>query len=232
MGASRDKEENERMTATRGTRRSQRGLTLIELLIAMSIAAVISAMIIMGWITLQNSYSYSSNSNKAREYARDGMSRMIREIRDGKGRSTTTPIAYATANEVRFYSVFNVAAAASDKATDVQGLLSYSAPLVTYRYDTTSQTLYRSVGTGGTERPLVKHVVNNVVAEGASASTPVFTYTYLDASGVPVEASSVSSTYLGQIRSVRVHLLVDLNPNHSPVYMDLVSTAQMRNALK
>lgn len=217
--------------ATGSRRRGQQGLTLIELLIAMSIATVISGMVIMGWIGLQNSYSYSSSSNKAREYARDGMARMIREIRDGKGRSATTPIAYATANELRFYSVFNVAAAASDKASDVQGLLSYAAPLVTYRYDAASQTLYRRVESGA-ERALITHVVNNVVAEGASSSTPVFTYTYLNDNGVPVEATDVSSTYLGQIRSVRVHLLVDLNPKHSPVYMDLVSAAQMRNALK
>jgi prepilin-type N-terminal cleavage/methylation domain-containing protein len=212
-------------------RRGQAGLTLIELLIAMSIAVVISGMVIMGWVALQNSYSYSSNSNKAREYARDGMARMIREIRDGKGRLNTAPVAYATANELRVYSVFNDAAAASQKASDVTGLLSYSAPLVTYRYDAAGQILYRREGTGP-EVPLVRHVVNNLVAEGVSPSTPVFTYKYLDDYGVPVDANDVSSTYLGQIRNVRVQLLVDLNPKHSPVYMDLVSTAQLRNALK
>ena len=127
--------------------------------------------------------------------------------------------------------MFNVAAAASDKASDVTGLLSYGPPLVTYRYDAARQTLYRRIGTGA-ERALVKHVVNNVVAEGASPSTPLFTYTYLDDYGDPVDANSVTSTLLGQIRNVRVHLLVDLNPNHSPVYMDLVSGAQIRNALK
>lgn len=217
--------------ATRAGRRGQSGMTLVELLVAMAIATVISGMIIVSWVNLQNSYSYSANSSKAREYARDGMARVIREIRDSKGRSTTSPVASATANEVSFYSMFNVPGAASDKASHVQGLLSYAAPLVSYRYDAASQTLYRSVGTGA-EQALVKHVVNGIVAEGGNPSTPVFTYTYLDANGVPVEANSVSSTYLGQIRKVRVHLLVDLNPRRSPVYMDLVSTAQLRNALK
>jgi hypothetical protein len=160
------------------------------------------------------------------------MARMVREIRDAKGRSTTSPIVGASMDEMVFTSTFNVAAAASDKAADVQGLLSYDAPLVTYRYDAASETLFRKVGASGVERPLVQHVVNDRVPQGTRPTTPVFTYTYLDGNGAPVEVTSVSSTYLGQIRSVRIHLLVDLDPGHSPVYMDLVSTAQVRNALK
>ncbi len=206
-------------------------MTLMELLMAMSIAAVVSGMIIMGWISLQNSYSYSVSSNKAREYARDGMSRMVREIRDAKGRSTTYPVSSTAPDQMSFYSVFNDVAAASDKATDVQSLVSYAAPLVTYRYDAASETLYRKVGTGA-ERPLVQHVVNAKIAEGSDPTTPVFTYTYVNSSGTVVQATAVPTSYLGQIRSVRVHLLVDLNPEHSPVYMDLVSTAELRNALK
>jgi hypothetical protein len=41
--------------------------------------------------------------------------------------------------------------------------------------------------------------------------------------------AATASTNRGSVIAVQIHLLVDLNPRHSPVYIDLVTTAQLRN---
>jgi Tfp pilus assembly protein PilW len=208
--------------------RRQTGITLIELLVGMTIATLLSGMVLMGWFALQDSYSSSVSSDKAREYARDGMSRMVRELRDARAASNVLySVQTATSTTVAFTSSFNDAKAATDIANQ---MLDYGNPrLVTYRYDATAGTLYRSLGSG-TPQALVTNVVNAQIPSPSSPSTPVFTYTYLNAStGQLVVSTSVPDQYRASILSVRVHLLVDLNPGRSPVHMDLVSTAQLRN---
>jgi hypothetical protein len=39
----------------------------------------------------------------------------------------------------------------------------------------------------------------------------------------------MGDTNRGAIMAVQIHLLVDLNPGHSPAYIDLLTTAQPRN---
>ena len=211
----------------RRSRAGQAGLTMVELLIGMAIASVLSGMVLVGWFTLQDSYSSSVKSNKAREYARDGMSRMVREIRDARaGSSVMFAVTSASGNAIRLTTSFNDAKAASDKASD---MLDFSPRAVTFTYNATTSTVYRTVGTGA-PRALVTNVINDRVPSGTSSSTPLFTYTYLDGStGLLVTNTTVPNQYLANIQSVQIHLVVDLNPGRSPVHMDLVSTAQLRN---
>ena len=62
----------------------QRGITLVELLIAMSIMSVITAMLLMGWFALQRSYGFTTHSADARDSGRQAIQRMQREIRDAQ----------------------------------------------------------------------------------------------------------------------------------------------------
>src|SRR5450756_1943873 len=82
----------------------QKGLTLVELLIGIIIAGILTTMILMGWFSLQNSYSMSSQSTKQREAARDAMSRIVRELRDAQATGTDNPLKLANWDEVRFYT--------------------------------------------------------------------------------------------------------------------------------
>jgi type II secretory pathway pseudopilin PulG len=205
-------------------------VTLVELLIGMTIATLLSGMVIMGWFTLQDSYSSTVKSNKAREYARDAMARMVREIRDARaGSNVMYAVTAASPNAIRLTTSFNDADASSDLAAK---MLDYSPRMVTYTYDAGTSTVYRAVD-NGTPRALVTNVVNSQVAQGANSSTPLFIYTYVDgASGTLKTATTVPNDKLAGIQSVRIQLLVDLNPGRSPVHIELVSTAQLRNMRK
>jgi len=59
----------------------QRGITLVELLVAMAIMGVVSAMLLTGWFALTESYSYTVKSADARDSGRQAIARVQREIR-------------------------------------------------------------------------------------------------------------------------------------------------------
>ena len=97
------------------SRSRQKGITLVELLVVMSVMLVLSTMIIGTWVALTNAYSFTSRSDKQRDLARQAIDRMAREIRDAQEPlGTSSPaINLAYPDEIRFYSTFNTAGASS-----------------------------------------------------------------------------------------------------------------------
>lgn len=214
---------------SRAASRRQAGLTLIELLVAISIMTIVSGMIITTWWALQSSYAHTSKSARAQETARDTMSRMVREIRDAQGQPAGAqfaghpPIQYATADEIRFTTAFN------DPGTGAGRIL-----LIRYWYDSGDKKIYRQRDTNqnGTfdeddrKDVLAVDIVNGEVPSSGDP-TPLFQYQYLDAYGTVQSATSAADT--SKIRTVEIHIIADLDPGRSPQYMDLISTAQPRN---
>ena len=123
----------------------QRGITLVELLVAMTIMSVITAMLLMGWFALQRSYGFTTHSADARDSGRQAIQRMQREIRDAQkppqgylGTSSSgAPDAIvfrARAYWIAFSSTFNDAATPRPTWIGATPTPSPSAPLlVVYR---------------------------------------------------------------------------------------------------
>ena len=202
---------------------------MIELLVTITIAAIVTTMIIMTWWALQRSYAYSSQSTRAQETARDCMSRMTREIRDAQGQgegqpfAAYPPIQYASANEIRFTTAFNDPGDGSGRILPVRYWYDSGQGTVSRQRDTNENGTFDE---GDRTEIMARNVVNGQVPS-AGDPTALFAYRYLDASGEMQSASSVQNT--GKIRSVQIRIIVDLNPGRSPQYMDLVSSAQPRN---
>ena len=206
----------------------QSGLTLVELLVVMSIMTVVSAMVLVGWFALQNSYSFTTRSDKQRELARDATSRLTREIRDIQSQEGIDAVVVANANEFWFYSGFNL-----------PNQLPTDKPRATrYTYNASTQTIYRQRDRSTdadqspmneTPVPVVTHVVNGQVPAGASTSTPVFTYLVYDGAGNQVPMTTVTGSSMQSILSVEIRMIVDVNPGKSPTYINLRTAAQPRN---
>jgi hypothetical protein len=199
---------------------------MVELLVGMVILAVVSTAIIMAWIVLQGSFTYSARSSEQREAARDGISLLAREVRDVQplALSSSTPaIVSAQPYSISFYTTFHDEDAAS--ATAGVDLVQYSIPLNTSDPDRPdTRTLYRKIG-DGPWRVVVSDVMNG------KDGKPLFGYTYFTEAGsltaTPVD--SVASGLTDRIVNIRVRLIVDLNPGKSPTEMELTTTVQPRN---
>lgn len=218
------------MLAPDGPKRSQRGITLVELLVAMSIMLVLSTMIIGTWVALTNAYSFTSRSDKQRDLARQAIDRMAREIRDGQeplgGASPAFLKAYP--NEIRFYSTFNTAGAPEP---------STPPRLTRFIYRVTDP----SAGTGSVYREFpgddgvfdtlddVSKVMISYVSND-NTSRDMFIYWSYDSDG-DLAPSEGTTTLVdpSRIVTIGIAMQVDLNPGKAPNYMDLSTVVQPRN---
>lgn len=92
--------------------RDQRGMTMIELLMAASISVVITAMILVSWFALSRSYATTVKREKVSDSARFAVARMEREIRDAEQPPATVSecaIVRARPFYVELYTTFNKA---------------------------------------------------------------------------------------------------------------------------
>jgi prepilin-type N-terminal cleavage/methylation domain-containing protein len=231
----------------KGTRRSQAGLTLIEVLVSMIIMTVISTMLVMGWISLQRSYAFTRTTNAARATARDALDRMSSEVRASQPQTTasgatqfylpatpTYPYMCGPTSCV-FYSAYNNSAAA-----DGTGLA--QVRLTALWLDTSGgvqKTLYwqRDMDNNGfdaNDRKIV--LATDVVNTAAGVSKNIFTYYFRNlTTGVWSHSSSISRTttdanYVGNLRNIQIELIIDANLSHTPTYVDLRTTIRPRNA--
>lgn len=220
---------------------AQRGITMVELLIVMSILTVVSSMILMSWISMQKSYAQTSRASQSREFARDAVARLTQEIRDAQGSNQGSAITEAETNKIVFFSTFNTADNATPGTTPRQSAFVYQVAS-----GATSGKIYRIVdvdqvadGVGDEIDNLATYgrvIVDNVVNcsnPSTGSPTPVFTYSYYNAEGVYTTTSAADSIVppasVTTIRAVHIRTMTDLNPGKSPVYMDLQTTAQPRN---
>lgn len=221
--------------------RREDGLTLIELLVAMTIASILSTMIIVTWVNLSKSYARSTKSQKQVEIARDGISRLARELRDlqqplsdtthdqGPWPAGTQAIRFAGPSRIEFFTTFNeidnddpwancmyIKYTLEKKAGTNQFALK--------RYESANDLDFTD---GEDQREVVTYVVNS------EKSRPVFQYYYTTTGGTVVETGwstlPLTATQLTTLTAIRVNLMVDLNPGKSPEHTEITTTVYPRN---
>jgi type II secretory pathway pseudopilin PulG len=212
------------------------GITLVELLVSMSILALVTTLILVSWFSLQTSFASTSRASQSREFARDAVARMTLEIRDAQAIGSGSAIATAERFKIVFYSTFNQAGNENAWSAPRQTAFVYLADP-----DAKSGKIYRvvdgnnsgSVADELTGLPASGHVVvDNVVncsEPDTLTKTSLFRYSYYDSATGVFRTEDNVSTSTAAIREVHIRVLVDLNPGKSPVYMDLKTTAQPRN---
>lgn len=212
--------------------RGQQGITLVELLVAMSIMLVLTTMIVGGWIALTNAYSFTSRSDKQRDFARQAIDRMAREIRDAQQPldGSTTAFTQAYPNEVRFYSTFNTAGAADPTSEPRLTRLVYKVTNVADGVGAVYREFPGDDGDFDTANDNVSQLlVDNVSNDGAGKD--LFTYWYYDSATNALKHSDGTTTLVdpSRIAEVEIMMLVDLNPGKAPNYMDVSTKVQPRN---
>jgi len=203
----------------RAKRQRQAGITLMELLIVCVIGSIVTGGMIMLWFNINKSSAMTASQAKARDFARSGIARLSREIRDAEALPSEEAVVEAAPNSIAFTTTFN----------DPDNEVDTTAPRLV-RYVVENGRMYRELHDGGVETTttVIPHLLND-------DAEPVFSYTYLDESGSPQPEPShsplheVADDYRGRILLVRIHVLVDLDPGKSPNAMDITTQAQLRN---
>jgi len=231
------------MIMIRGHRSSRRqvGITLIELLVSMAIMGIITTMILGTWFALSNSYFQTSRSTEQIDSARQGISRMAREIRDAQGvlgAGVPAPFVTTSSDEIRFYSTFNMVNADTPGTSTTPPSSQPRLTRFIYRVTDSSQgigSIYMEyAGPNGFETgPYISTVLVSGVAN-ARANRDVFVYSAYDpttgalyySSSHPTPAVTVAPS---DLVSVGINVLVDLNPGKSPNYTDVSTTVNPRN---
>lgn len=226
---------------------AQRGFTLIEILITIVIMSVVTTMIVMMFINLQGAYSFTVNSDHAREDARDAMTLMVTEIRDAQIPTSGSyagqgPIVYASSNEIRFYTSFSTPSGIGIPVlTAFTYSLNSSTDLWSLYYQRDTNAPFNTIDSADFSRVVASTIANHDPNGDGNQSdlAEVFTYSYYDSSGNLASTgatydssgtvTSVPTANLPYIQSVNIRLIADLNPAHAPVYLDLRSTVQPRN---
>jgi prepilin-type N-terminal cleavage/methylation domain-containing protein len=232
------------MTAReRASRGSQRGITLIELLITMVILTVVTTMLVGAWISLQRAYAFTSAKNNATAQSRDAIDRISSEVRTAQGRiytaspspSTSTPfvVGGCDANAITFYSAYNMAGASLNSGQYGRDQLRLTSIWLDTAGSSPQKTLYWQRDTNGSDTldsgdrkvKLAINVVNTVPA----INKPVFSYNVLNSSGNVVPATSLTASNVASLVTVQINIIADANIAHTPTFVDLMTTVEPRN---
>jgi type II secretory pathway pseudopilin PulG len=207
-------------------------MTLVELIVAMSIMLVISTMIVISWISLSKAYSFTSRNDRQRDVANVAIARMAREIRDAQQPAGSTSGAFVKAypNEIDFYSTFNMAGNSDPTMTPrlTRFILRETDPVEHVG------AIYREIaGTGGSfaAADAVSTVLATDVVNPRQIGADLFTYSAISTTTGQMYQSSGMATLVppSRLQTVRILVLVDLNPGKSPNYMDISTTVEPRN---
>lgn len=224
------------------SRRRQVGITMIELLISMAIMGVVTTMILGTWFALSKSYSHTTRSTEQIDLARQGISRMAREIRDAQGvlgAGVPAPFVMTSPSEIQFYSTFNMTNADTPGTSTTPPSSQPRLTRFIYKITDASQgmgNIYMEYpgldGKFNTDDDVSTVLVTNVA--NARANRDVFVYSKYDPSTGDLEYSWPLTTRVvtvapSELVSVGINVLVDVNPGKSPNYTDVSTTVNPRN---
>lgn len=196
------------------------GWTLIEVIVVVVIGTILTGALVLTWGSLTRSYSFTTRSSNAQDFARDSVARMSREIRDMEPKGAASAIILADNDELVFTTTFN------ESGNDTP-LIEPVRTRYWYAWDATRNVgvLYRQ-REGGTARILVDNLLNP--RNGGEAD--VFRYTYVASDrSIVSDGQSPTEVEYNDISMIRISLAVDLNPASAPQPMDVSVRVKLRN---
>lgn len=210
----------------RGRARSEEGVSLIELLIAMMLMLVVMGAVYGVWSRLESTYSFTEDDMRAQAEARVAIGEMIEYIRTARVPETVpseyldTAIPLADPFEIWLW-------------TDIDRDADHGLELVRFKVTREDGATYlirqQSLnGDGDWDGALVRVVNQNVRNGGDGVGldanvNPLLEYT--DANDAPL----TGNFDVTKIRKVRINLRVDIDVERAPIVHELSSIVQPRN---
>lgn len=194
---------------------ANKGFTLIELFLGGALILIITAaLVVLSTLYFQN-YAFSFEETLSINYAQTAVTSMVREIREARyGEDGAWPISQADDYAFTFYSDVT-----NDNRSD------------RVRYFVDGTDLKRGI-TEASLNPIQYELVNEVISIAASSvsttSGALFTYYNGNWPADIVNNPLIPGTRLLNTRFVRLHVLIDINPNRGALPFELNTSVQIR----
>lgn len=189
-----------------------RAFTLIEVLVTVSIVSVVTLALTSIIQSFYKNNNFLIEETAALSSSRRGVDNAISALREATyGDDGSYPIGTAGTSTLTLYSDI-------DQDTGVERLQYKLIGTTLYEYIT------NATGTPPTYAANPQSTTTIATNVRNTSATPLFTY--YDDAGVQL---STTSPNIASISSVKVQILVDLNPNRAPNVFTLSETATLRN---
>ena len=207
---------------SRGTLRrrlqGRAGYSLIELVIACLLLAVVLGGVMGIWLGLQRTYAYTGDDVKAQEQARMALGEMVEFIR------TAREPQQSVADDLRMVIV------SADKNslvcwTDVDRDTQHDLELVRFRVDTANRTLFSDTSDSG-DINFADGTSTRLVGTWLSNNSTVPLFAYYDSNG---DSITCPVSYPMEISTIKIDLRIDIYTEYAPIAHQLTSVVQPRN---
>lgn len=189
-----------------------RAMTLIEVLVTVSIVSVVTLALTTIIQSFYKNNNYLIEETAALSSSRHGVDNAISALREATyGDDGSYPISTAGTSTLTIYSDV-------DQDTGVERLQFKLVGTTLYEYITNATGTPPAYAVNPQSTTTIATNIRN------TSSTPIFTY--YDTSGVQL---STTSPNIASISSVKVQIMVDLNPDRAPNVFTLSETATLRN---
>ena len=194
---------------------NNRGFSLAEIIVVVGITGLIMIAISSFQVGVINNNKYSQDSLSSAQDARNIVRVMTKELRSAsRSNNGSYAIIQAATNTIAFYS-------------DVDG----NGTIEQIRYFIATSTLKKGiiVPTGS---PLVYNSSNEVMstlAENVKNATSSSLFEYYDGNYAGTSTPLTQPVSVTQVRLVKINLIIDANPNKSPISRTYTSQVSLRN---
>ncbi len=189
-----------------------RGFTLTETIVVVALTVLVGGALLSAirYFYVNNAYVFEATA--AVDQARRGLTTTLHDIREASyADDGAYPISAAATSSVTFYSDVD-----SDGGIERITIWSYQDTL--YKVVTSAAGNPPSYTGQASATSTIATILRN------ATSTPLFLY--YDSAGVQLATTSPD---ILEIRSIKAHIEIDLNPNRAPQIFTLESTATLRN---
>lgn len=223
---------------------NERGFTIVELLIAITISLVVFGLVATSLVAYQNDSQRSFQQNDSQDQARTAVDRIVRELRNVASSRTAAPtlIEVASSYDLVFEAVTSTAPAGGSANPAGAARVRYCLPPDPAPGNASKQVLISQVETWTTAAaptnpwPQVAGVspacpsVGTVVPAGATITTERLAEHVTNRyAGASRPAFTYDGSSLNQIATVGIDLFVDGRPAAPPGEVRLRSAAYLRN---
>lgn len=187
-------------------------MTFVELIVTIAVLSIVMVALMNLIQSFYRNNAYLLESTAALASARSGVNATVKALREASyGDDGSYPIVAASTTGITFFADI-------DQDSSIEKVNIYLS----------NQTLYETVTNAVGSPPIypgTPQLTYTIATDVRNTGTsPLFTY--YDSSGATLSATS---TNIGAIRSVKMQLLVDLNPNRAPDVYTITSSATLRN---